>query len=106
MCGNVRKNISPKTVSSNSPSITQCYIVIKKQIHDYTAIGVDSGGQPGHAPPIIKMGGQNPFLAPPIIRADFLFCSIFVKKNMKERRNREKERKIQRKSKEEKGENF
>ena len=25
-------------------------------------IGVDSGG---HAPPIIKIGGQNPFFAPP-----------------------------------------
>ena len=26
-------------------------------------IGVDSGGQPGHAPPIIRMGA-NPFFAP------------------------------------------
>ena len=27
-------------------------------------------GQPGHAPPIIKLGGQNPFL--PIIRGELL----------------------------------
>ena len=25
-------------------------------------IGVDSGGQPGHAPPIIKMGGKPLFV--------------------------------------------
>ena len=30
-------------------------------------IGVDSGGQPGHAPPIIKMGSK-PLFCPPIIR--------------------------------------
>jgi len=27
-------------------------------------IGVDSVGQPGHAPPIIKMGGKTPFCPP------------------------------------------
>src|SRR6218665_2276150 len=37
--------------------------------HGY--IGVDSGGQPGHAPPpIIRMGGKTPFF-PPIIRREF-----------------------------------
>jgi len=42
------------------------------------------------------MGGQNPFFALPIIRGEFVIFFIFVK-NMKESRNREKERKIHRK---------
>ena len=33
-------------------------------------IGVDSGGQPGHAPPIIRMGAK-PLFCPPIIRREF-----------------------------------
>jgi len=41
------------------------------------------------------MEGQNPFL-PPIIRREFLIFYL-KKENMKESRNRDKERKIQRK---------
>src|SRR6218665_3566949 len=59
-----------------------------------TIIGLDSGGQPGHAPPIIKMGAKKPF-CPPIIRREFFL--VFLLKKMKESRNRDKERKIQRK---------
>ena len=60
-----------------------------------TTIGVDSGGSPG-TPPIIKMEGKTPF-CPPIIRGEVFFILFdFCKKNMKERRNREKETKIQR----------
>jgi len=51
------------------------------------AYSVDSGGQPGHAPPIIKMGA-NPFFAPPIIRREFF---IFYKKH--ERKQKQRQRK-------------
>src|SRR6218665_2351403 len=71
-------------------SIIHCSIVI---------IGVGSAGQPGHAPPIIKMGGKTPFL-PPNNHENLLFLYL-KKRNMKEsRRNRDKERKIQRKGSE------
>src|SRR6218665_3873137 len=46
-------------------------------------------GQPGHAPPIIRMGGQNPFFAPPIIRREFCNFVYLKKINMKESRNRD-----------------
>src|SRR6218665_787422 len=72
--------------------------IMRPNTEEARSIGVDSGGKPGHAPPIIKMG-QNPFFAPPIIRREFLF--FLFKKNMKESRNRDKERKYK-----EKGANF
>ena len=48
--------------------------------HIHTSIGVDSGGQPGHAPPNNEDGGQNPFLAPPIIRREFFIFGILKEK--------------------------
>src|SRR6218665_3940133 len=45
----------------------------------HMCMGVDSGGQPGHAPPIIKMG-QNPFFAPQIIRREFFNFFYFKEK--------------------------
>ena len=59
-------------------------------------IGVDSGGSPGTCPPIIKKGAKHLFWPPPIIRREF-FIFLFKKENMKESRNRDKEREIQRK---------
>src|SRR6218665_1187757 len=51
-------------------------------------IGVDSGGQPGHAPPIIRMGGK-PLFCPPNNQTRF-FNFVYLKKiNMKESRNRD-----------------
>src|SRR6218665_664572 len=50
-------------------------------------IGVDSGGQPGHAPPIIRMGAKPLFYPPNNQTRIFLFC--LFKKNMKESRNRD-----------------
>src|SRR6218665_1265447 len=64
--------------------------VAPKYLRD--AIGVDSGGSPGTRPPIIRMGGKTPNNHMRILRKN-----LFVKINMKESRNREKERKIQRK---------
>src|SRR6218665_705050 len=61
------------------------------------AIGVDSGGGSlGTRPPIIRMRGKTPFL-PPNNQMRISRKNLFKKINMKESRNREKERKIQRK---------
>src|SRR6218665_487596 len=46
-------------------------------------------GQPGHAPPIIRMGGKTPFCPPPIIRRE-VFNFVYLKKiNTKKSRNRD-----------------
>src|SRR6218665_4028630 len=44
-------------------------------------IGVDSGGQPGHAPPIIKMGAK-PLFCPPNNQTR-IFIFFYLKKKMK-----------------------
>jgi len=52
-------------------------------------IGVDSGGQPGHAPPIIKMWGQI-LVSPPIMRGEFFICYNFKKRLKKAETKTEK----------------
>src|SRR6218665_3576895 len=68
-----------------TPTHTQSHIhtldlPLNHKNEEAISVGVDSGGQPGHAPPIIRMGGKNPFLPPPIIRREF-FNFVYLKKN-------------------------
>src|SRR6218665_2301602 len=76
----------------NIPQIARlwpAYVMWRGAFLTHLVIGVDSGGQPGHAPPNnYDGGGQNPFLPPNNQTRIFKFC-LFKKINMKESRNRD-----------------
>jgi len=60
--------------------------------HSIIGIGVDSRRQPGHAPPIIRMGANHLF--PPIIRGEFF------ENHKRKQRQRNKNRKESKEAKE------
>ena len=64
------------TITTSDEKCVQHYTWLTEK--GVPAIGVDSGGQPGHAPPIIKMGGGQ--ICSPNNQRRIFYFFIFVKK--------------------------